>query len=211
VKPLPLIAAGLVLLLGATFVVTGVSLIPPTLALGPCLKDWTSPVSYRPRASPMGSVRLRLNDATVQLCYGRPAARGRTVFGRLVPYDSLWRLGANEPTRLSVNRAISLAGIPLPPGRYSLYASPRPDAWTVFVSRSTLHWGNDISPEVRSREVGQAVVPVELLAEPVETLTVQVEDQGSSDRARLVFDWERTRVGLDLARPGVPPNLGAHP
>lgn len=210
-KRLLLIAAGLVLVLGLTVVVTGVSLVPVSVALGPCLKDWSSPVSYRPRQSPLGRLRFRVGDATVQLCYGRPAARGRTVFGVLVPYDSLWRLGANEPTRLSVNRAITLAGIPLPPGRYSLYAIPRPEAWTVFVSRSTLHWGNDISPEVRSREVGHADVPVESLATPVETLTVQIEDEGNSDRARLVFQWERTRVALDLTRADVPANLGAHP
>jgi hypothetical protein len=92
-----------------------------------------------------------------------------------------------------------------------LYALPRPDRWTVYVTRSTLHWGNDISPAVRSQEVGQAVVPVERLPEPVETLTVRVEDHGSSDRADLVFEWERTRVALDVARAGVPSNLGVHP
>ena len=210
-KPLPLIAAGLVLATGATFVVTGISLVPPSVALGPCLKDWTSPVSYRPRVSPLGSLRFRVSDAELSLCYGRPIRRDRTVFGGLVPYDSLWRLGANEPTRLSVTRNITLAGIPLPPGRYSLYAMPRPEAWTVYVSRSTLHWGNDISPGVRSQEVGQAVVPVEQLTEPVETLTVRVQDNGSSDRAKLVFEWERTRVALDVARANVPSNLGVQP
>ena len=210
-RPLPLIAAGLALAIGATFVVTGISLVPPSVALGPCLKDWTSPVSYRPRMSGMGSLRFRVGDADLSLCYGRPVRRNRTIFGGLVPYDSLWRLGANEPTRLSVTRSITIAGIPLSPGRYSLYALPRPDAWTVYVSRSTQHWGNDISPAVRAQEVGQAVVPAERLPEPVETLTVRVEDHGNSDRAELVFEWERTRVALEVVRPGVPSNLGLHP
>ena len=88
-----------VLLLG-TFVATGISLLPVSLALGPCLKDLTSPLSYRARVSPLGSVDLHAGAAMVRLCYGRPTMRGRTVFGGLVPYDSLWRMGANEPTRL---------------------------------------------------------------------------------------------------------------
>jgi hypothetical protein len=195
----------------ATFAVTGVSLIPPSLALGPCLKDWTSPVSYRPRASALGGIRFHVGDAEVQLCYGRPVRRDRTVFGALVPWDDPWRLGANEPTRLSVTRPITLAGIPLPAGRYSLYVEPHPDQWTIFVSRSTLHWGNDISPAVRGKEIGKATVPVEVLPEIVDTFTATVEDHGSSSRMALALEWERTRVTLELARTTVPSNLGVLP
>lgn len=206
-----LLAGVLAAAIAATFVITGVSLIPLSLALGPCLKDWTSPVSYRPRMSPLGSLRFGVSDAELSLCYGRPSRRDRPVFGGLVPCGSLWRLGANEPTHLSVTRDITLAGAPLRAGRYSLCALPRPDSWTVYVSRSTLHWGNDISPEVRSQEVGQVVVPPERLPEPVETLTVRVEDHGSSDQAELVFEWERTRIALNVARGGAPSNLGVRP
>jgi hypothetical protein len=159
----------------------------------------------------MGTLRFRLGDAEALLCYGRPVRRDRTIFGGLVPWDSLWRLGANEPTRLSVSKAVTLAGIPLPAGRYSLYAAPGPEMWTVFVSRSTQHWGNDISAAVRAREIGQAVVPVEILPEPVESLTARIEDHGAGDRVALVFEWERTRVALELARTTVPSNLGARP
>jgi hypothetical protein len=122
--------------------------------------------------------------------------RGRPVFGHLVPFDSLWRMGANEPTRLYTDRAIRLAGISLGPGRYSLYSVPRPDAWEVFVSRSTLHWGNDISPTVRAAEVGHATVPVEALPIPVETLTVRADFEG--DQMLLSLEWETTRVRLPL-------------
>lgn len=195
----------------ATFAVTGVSLIPPSLALGPCLKDWTSAVSYRPRVSALEGIRFHVADAAVQLCYGRPIRKGRTVFGVLVPWGDPWRLGANEPTRLSVSKPVTLAGIPLPAGRYSLYVEPRQDEWTVFVSRSTLHWGNDISPAVRAQEVGKAIVPVEVLPEIVDTFTALVEDHGNSDRVALAFEWERTRITLELARPTLPSNLGVVP
>lgn len=206
-----LVVGTVVVALLATFAATGVSLIPPSLALGPCLKDWTSPVSYRPRASALDGIRFHVADAAVQLCYGRPIRKGRTVFGGLVPWDEAWRLGANEPTRLSVSKPITLAGISLPAGRYSLYVEPHPDQWTVLVSRSTLHWGNDISAAVRAKEIGRATVPVEVLPEIVDTFTALVEDHGSSNRVALAFEWERTRVTLELARTTLPSNLGVLP
>jgi hypothetical protein len=195
----------------STFAITGVSLIPPSLALGGCFKDWTSPVSYRPRVSPLDGIRFPVADAKVQLCYGRPVRQGRTVFGVLVPWDDPWRLGANEPTRLSVSKPVTLAGISLPAGRYSLYVEPHQDEWTVFVSRSTLHWGNDISAAVRAKEIGRATVPVEVLPEIVDTFTALVEDHGSGNRVALAFEWERTRVTLELARTTLPSNLGVLP
>jgi hypothetical protein len=185
-----------VLLLG-TFVVTGVSLLPASIVLGPCLKDLTSPVSYRARLSPLGSVDLRTGSTVVRLCYGRPAMRSRTVFGGLVPWDALWRMGANEPTRLYTEHPITVAGLPLPAGRYSLYAIPHTDHWEVFVSRSTLHWGNQISATVRGQEVGRVSLPVERLSVPVETLTVHADTGGGSAAFRL--EWEATRISLPLA------------
>jgi hypothetical protein len=185
-----------VALLG-TFVVTGISLLPASLALGPCLKDLTSPLSYRARVSPLGSSDLHTGATVVRVCYGRPAMRGRRVFGSVVPYDSLWRMGANEPTRLYSKRPITVAGIRLPAGRYSLYAIPHAEEWEVFVSRSTRHWGNDISAAVRRQEVGKASVPVERLAVPVETLTVHADTAGGSPVFRV--EWETTRISLPLA------------
>lgn len=194
-----------------TFVATGISLVPPSVALGPCLKDYSSLVSYRPRVSALAGVRFRIADAEAELCYGRPVARGRAIYGQLVPFGAIWRLGANEPTRLYLSKPATLAGIPLPAGRYSLYAEPGPADWTIFVSRSTLHWGNDISPSVRAREVGHATVPVEVLPEAVDTFTARVEDHGSAGRVALAFEWERTRVTLELARTALPSNLGLRP
>ncbi|MFI5209568.1 MAG: DUF2911 domain-containing protein [Gemmatimonadales bacterium] len=170
--------------------------MPVSVALGPCLMDYTSPVSYRPRASPMGQVGFPVGTGSAELCYGRPAARGRPIYGGLVPFDTLWRMGANEPTRLYTDAPITLAGIALAPGRYSLYAMPGPRTWTIFASRSIRHWGNDLSPAVRGQEVGRASIMVESLAQPVETLTVTAQDSGSV--VLLHLDWESTRITLPV-------------
>lgn len=192
-----LLAGLIVAILLATFAVTGTSLVPASIALGPCLRDWTSPISYMKRASPLATVRFRVGRTDALLCYGRPSLRERQAFGALVPYDSLWRLGANEPTRFSVNRPIRLGSLPLEPGRYALYALPRPGHWMIFVTRSTQHWGNDLSPAVRSREVGSFDVPALELAEPMETLTATW--LGADTAGTLSFAWERTAAEIPVS------------
>ncbi len=109
------IAAAIAAFFAGACVVTGVSLVPVQVAIGPCLADWTSPSSYRPRASPLATERFRVDGGTVEICYGRPSRRGRQVFGALVPFDSLWRLGANEPTRLYTDRPLRLGDLRLEP------------------------------------------------------------------------------------------------
>ncbi len=177
--------------------ITGVAYLPVSVALGPCLKDWTSPSSYGKRSSPLATTTFRVGTGTVRVCYGRPSARGRTVFGALVPFGRLWRTGANEPTRLYTNVDLSVAGIDVPRGRYSLYTVPGPDRWEIRLSRSVLHWGNDISPEVQSREVGRATVPSDTAGSYVEMFTIRAVP-GAGDAARLVLEWETTSVAIPV-------------
>lgn len=172
--------------------------LPVSVALGPCMRDWTSPTAYRPRPSPLESTSMPLGSGAVKVCYGRPSARGRAVFGALVPWDQYWRFGANEPTRLFTNVAIRVGDVAVPPGRYSLYVIPGPDQWTVAVNRSTFHWGLDFSAKVLAQEVGRTVVPVTLLDQPVETLELRLEPGQDPGTGRLVSEWERTRVVIPL-------------
>lgn len=192
-----LISLGFTGLLFGTCAVTGTSLLPTTVAIGPCLRDWTSLSSYQFRSSPLATVRMPVGEGTVQLCYGRPSARGRQVFGGLVPYGDLWRTGANEPTRIYTDTPIIIAGLRLEPGRYSLYSRPDSTAWEIILNRSTLHWGNDFSASVRGEEIGTVTVPVEHLPAPVETLTVRSEphEAGGQD---LLLGWEQTGIRLEV-------------
>jgi len=172
--------------------------MPTSIALGPCGRDWTSPTSYGPKASPMREVTFGVGDTEAKVCYGSPSVRGREVFGVLVPWGELWRMGANEPTRLFVNGPIEIAGIPLDAGRYSLYTVPNADHWQIFVSRSTFHWGNLISEDVRAREVGNADVRPSSTPEFVEQMTLGWEAD-SSDSGLLTLEWEETRVEIPVA------------
>lgn len=190
---------GITAVLLAPVVAYAVALNFPTrIALGPCLKDWTSPSSFSPRASKLETEDITLGSETVRVCFGRPSARDRVVFGNLVAYDRLWRAGANEPTRLFTGIPLDIGGVHLEPGRYSLYVRPTEADWDVFFSTSTFHWGNDLGPKVRAREVGSLTAAVEPLESHVETFTIRGEPAG--DDALLVFEWERTRVAIPIRR-----------
>jgi hypothetical protein len=83
------------------------------------------------------------------------------VFGGIVAYERPWRTGANEPTRIYTNTDLVVAGILVPAGRYALYTVPGPEEWEIRLTRSILHWGNDLSASVEAREIGRATVPSE--------------------------------------------------
>ena len=155
------------------------------------------------RTSPYDSATVSLGGSVAKVCYGRPSAKGRTVFGDLVPFDTLWRTGANEPTILHLPVAAELAGIQLEPGSYSLYTVPGASGWTVVVNRSTSQWGHERSytPEVRAQEVGRAPVPSSRTDSFVETFAIRGEPRGAN-AADLVLEWEQTRVRIPLVRRG---------
>ncbi len=184
-----------ILVLGLTgltaFVVTGITLVPTTVVLGPCLRDFTSPF-WEERASPLASTTFEVGDGAVRVCYGRPSARERVVFGGLIPYRQLWRTGANEPTRIYTNRTIELAGVRLAPGRYSLYSIPDTSQWRLFITESVTHWGNDLRSGTRDKDVGVGIVSADTTADYFETFTISAESDG--DSVLMVLEWERTRV-----------------
>jgi hypothetical protein len=147
------------------------------------------------RASPLDSATAVVHGDTAKVCYSRVSARGRTVFGELVPYGRAWRTGANEPTVLHLSCAAEVAGVPLDPGQYILLTVPGLNQWTIAFYRPT---SDDPSYKTMSA-VGQGVVSSETLTEPVETLTLR-GTQGSVS-AELILEWERVRVRIPVRAP----------
>lgn len=151
------------------------------------------------RKSPLDSLTFAVSGAPVKLCYGRPSSRGRTMLGgEAVPYGQLWRTGANEPTIFFTPVAITVAGIEVAPGAYSLYTVPTARDWEIIVNRSIKQWGEEsnYTPAVQAQEVGRAKVPSERTTKPIETFTIRAEPADSG--ATLVLEWEKTRVKLPV-------------
>jgi hypothetical protein len=163
------------------------------------------------RPSPFDSTDIRVGNQTLRVCYGRPGVKERQIYGGLVPYDTLWRTGANEATILHIPFAADIAGIRVQPGSYSLYTVPRQGDWTIIINRSTSQWGHEstYTPEVRAQEVGRAQVKTERMDQLVELFTIREERVGNG--TNILLEWERTRVRIPvrIASPGLTNSGGA--
>ena len=151
------------------------------------------------RASIYDSTEIVINGKRALICYGRPAARGRTMIGgTAVPYGKLWRTGANEPTTLHIPFAAMIGGVQVAPGSYSIYTIPNEKEWHVIVNRSTSQWGHEgrYTDEVKAQEVGHGKGTVTALKEPVEVFTIK--SVAARNGADLVLEWEKTRVTIPI-------------
>jgi hypothetical protein len=173
-------------------------LAPLTIHGDPACVTSASAASLAKRASPLDSVSFDFGGARVKVCYGRPSARGRTMIGGMnIPLGKLWRTGANEPTMVHTSGPITLAGIKLEPGTYSLYTIPEKDHWTIILNRSTVQWGDEGSYDgVKKEEVGRGTATVYGLKEHVEQFTIRHE--AKKDWGALVLEWEKTKVVVPL-------------
>jgi Protein of unknown function (DUF2911) len=184
------------------FLLTALVVAPPaTSAPDPlsCITMNTQHLPLATRKSPLDSVSFKVGTADVKVCYGRPSARGRTIFGGLVPYGRLWRTGANEPTMIHTSGPITVAGVAIPAGSYSLYTVPGEHSWDIIVNKSITQWGieSDYTAAVKSQEVGHGTGTVTMLASPVDTFTIRAEPSAADAKA-IVLEWEKTGVRVAL-------------
>jgi DUF2911 family protein len=149
------------------------------------------------RKSPLDSLTFTLAGQPVKVCYGRPSSRGRVMIGgEHVPFGKLWRTGANEPTIFFAPIPLTVAGLRVEPGVYSLYTVPGPREWEIIVNSSVKQWGeeHEYTKAVQAQEVGRAKVKSESLASPIEMFTIRADPDGKD--ARLVLEWEKTKVQI---------------
>jgi len=146
-----------------------------------------------PRVSPNAAVSQTIGTTQVRITYGRPSVRGRTIFGDLVPYDEVWRTGANEATTISFSSDVQVEGEPLSAGTYSLYTIPGEDTWTVIFNGIANQWGTqyDASEDVLRIDVEPESAPMQ------EMMTFAFEDVSEST-GTCVLHWAQTRVPFEI-------------
>ncbi len=147
--------------------------------------------------SPADSVRATLAGATLAVRYSRPSMRGRAIFGNVVPWNKIWRTGANEATVLETSADLVIAGTPVPAGKYSLWTVPSPDGWKLIVNNNTGQWGTQYDAK---HDFARLDMKVERLAQPVEQFTIAIEPQSDGQSGLLTLAWERTRASVPLAK-----------
>ena len=141
----------------------------------------------------------------ITIDYGQPHARGRAIFGGLVPYGEVWRLGANWAKRLTVDFDVRFGDLDVPRGEYTLFLLPREDGGDLIVSRQTRQWGTDYDP---SHDFGRAPLGRRPLAEAVRSLAITLEpdlpaEEGAVPMGMLRITWGEAEysTGWRLLRP----------
>jgi hypothetical protein len=147
-----------------------------------------------PAASPEQTLTQSVGLSSVTVQYSRPAMRGRTIFGDLVPMDKLWRTGANKNTLVTFESDATLGGSPLKAGTYALYTVPSKDEWTVYFYTDTENWGLP-KPWDENKIAAVYKVKAQSLDSSVESFTITI-DKVTDSGAHLTISWENTSVAI---------------
>ena len=150
-------------------------------------------ISYYPANYPILRIQDKANEPlAARIIYSRPQKGGREVFGNLVEYGKVWRLGANEATEIEFYRDVSLGKTRIKKGRYTLYAIPKTESWTVILNRDTDTWGSFKYDE--KKDVARLDIKPERITEAVETFSMYFEK--STAGMTLFVVWDNVKVGI---------------
>jgi hypothetical protein len=147
--------------------------------------------------SPEEEVVFDQGDLNIRVFYNRPSKKGREIFGGLVPFDQVWRTGANEATTFETNKDLIFEGQTLKAGKYSLWTIPRETTWTIIFNSEHGQWGLNSKGEA-NRNPGLDVLKVDV--QPVqqeqvfEQFTIAFENTGED--AEMVLIWDTTLVSV---------------
>jgi hypothetical protein len=131
------------------------------------------------------TARATIGSATFTVDYGRPLARGRVLVGGVIPYDFVWRTGANAATQFTTSAPITLAGLQLSPGTYTLWTIPRARETELVVNRQTGQWGTGYDA---SHDLGRAPMTTDTLQTNVEKFTISIVPIDAT-RGTLAMEW----------------------
>jgi len=149
------------------------------------------------RPSPPATATFDLGGGkSVTIDYSSPRAKGRKIFGELVPFGKIWRVGANEATTFVTNADLGVGGTTVPAGSYTLFTLPDKDKWKLILSKKTGEWGTQYPGE--DNDLARIDMKVSALPAAVENLTIAFEKAGMG--ATLNIDWETTRASVAIAK-----------
>jgi len=146
-------------------------------------------------ASPPAQASVKIGAASITIDYARPSMKGRTIMGGLVPYDKVWRTGANAATTLKTDAAITIGGTEIPAGTYTIYSLPGEKAWKLIINKQIGQWGTQYD---QAQDFARIDLKMESLPQPVELFTITLNSAGAN-AGQIVLEWERTRLTAAIA------------
>ncbi|HZP18117.1 MAG TPA: DUF2911 domain-containing protein [Terriglobales bacterium] len=143
------------------------------------------------RPSPPAQAQCKFADGkTITVDYSSPRMKGRKIFGELVPYNEVWRTGANEATSFVTTANLMVEGKDVPAGSYTIFTLPAPDKWTLIINKHTNMWG--IPYKYESEELARVPMQVSKTPGPVENFTISFDRAGGACTMQL--SWENTQA-----------------
>jgi hypothetical protein len=151
--------------------------------------------ALKPRSSPLAVATARSKGTYIKITYSQPHKRNREIFGNLVPYGQVWRMGANEATELTTTKDIIINNILLKAGTYSMFSIPEKDKWTIIINADVGLWGS--YNYNAKQDVFRFTVPVQSTGDVVfEPFTISFDRR--NDVADLLIMWDKTKVSIPV-------------
>lgn len=145
--------------------------------------------------SPPAKTSVKFEARKVTIAYSSPSMRKRVIFGELVPFNAVWRAGANDATALHTDMDLKLAGLDVPKGDYTLFVWVDPKQWQLIVNRQTGQSGLEYD---RKQDLGRVPMQMSKAVKPIERFRITLSRAGKSDRGYLELAWENTVGGVDF-------------
>ena len=154
---------------------------------------------FAPRLSPKDTAKITLNDLDLKVEYNRPSKRDREIFGALVPFDKVWRTGANEATTFQTNKDLMIDGMLLKKGKYTLWTVPMKNSWKVMFNSKDYKWGVNEKMEPMwdpNYDVITLQIQTQQLDTVVEDFTIAFDN--TTGNLNLTMAWDKTKVAIPL-------------
>lgn len=152
-----------------------------------------------PQASTEANFQETVGLTEIEIEYYRPNKSERKIFGNLVPYDKIWRTGANNNTTIEFKDDVKIDGQNLKAGKYSIYTKPNKDSWEIYFYTENNNWGNPTNWD-ESKIALKTNTKVKKLDQPIETFTIALENK-TIDSAELTIAWDDVKVATKIEVP----------
>ena len=149
-----------------------------------------------PAPSPLQTVKQAFALSDISIEYSRPSAKGRVIYGDIVPFGKVWRTGANGATKITFGDDVKVEGTDVKAGTYALYTMPGKDSWDIMLYKD-LTLGGNVADYKAENEIAHFKVKSKALNDKVETFTIDVADI-TSTTANIELNWEKTRVSFNV-------------
>jgi Protein of unknown function (DUF2911) len=143
--------------------------------------------------SPPKSTALTVAGDHITIDYYAPSMHGRKIMGGLVPYGEVWCTGANWATKITTQAGLSVNGLKLPKGSYSIWTLPNEKEWMLIINKETGQFHLDYD---QSKDFGRVKMNLKTLDRPVETFTIQLRPGAAPNQGVLALMWERTEASV---------------